>query len=181
MKRHLAPVVVLGAVAAAFAAVPRVSRAALHAMETSFDRRMATLSSDIPFEILGYTRGVYLEGYGAVFTAEVNLSQSIDITPFQSTIPKEYIIKLHQRKTERVPVLKRSMEDAMLDMAASLDAVPSGEQIVLGVTLFYRKWEDTSGLPSQIVIQAERQKLLDVKLGHAGRSSLDSVIRVAEL
>ena len=66
-------------------------------------------------------------------------------------------------------------------MASSLDAVPPNEQVVLGVTLFYHTWEDRGGLPSQIVMQAERQKLLDVQLGRASRSSLDSIIKVQEL
>jgi hypothetical protein len=47
--------------------------------------------------------------------------------------------------------------------------------------LFYYKWEDTAGLPSQILMQAERQKLLDVQLGRASRSSVDAIIHVQEL
>ena len=73
------------------------------------------------------------------------------------------------------------MQDQMMNMAGSLDGVPVNEQIVLGVTLFYRKWEDTAGLPSQIVMRAERRKLLDVQVGRARRDSLASVIQVQEL
>ena len=42
-------------------------------MEKSLDNRIARLWQDNPFVLLGPTRGVYLDGYGAVFTAEVNL------------------------------------------------------------------------------------------------------------
>jgi hypothetical protein len=182
MKRALLWFLLAAAAVAAFGAGSGVSRASLQAMEISFDRRVQTINPDIPFELLGNTRGVYLAGYGAVFTTEVNLSQSQNISPFQLTIPKEYVVKLHTRKLERVPVLEKSMREAMVDMASSLDAVPPNEKIVLGVTLFfYRKWEDTSHLPSQVVMQAERQKLLDVQLGHASRASLDSIIHVEEL
>ena len=66
-------------------------------------------------------------------------------------------------------------------MASSLDTVPANERIALGVKLLYHPWEDNTGLPSQILMQAERQKLVDVQLGHASRSSLDSIIRVEEL
>jgi hypothetical protein len=38
--------------------------------------------------------------------------------------------------------------------------MPPGEQVVLAVSLFHYSWEDYSGLPGQIVMQAERQKLL---------------------
>ena len=179
MKRYLAGAGICAALAIAAAA--GVSRVALHAVELSFDKRIQTLSTDIPFELLGSTRGVYLEGYGAVFTTEVNLSQSANISPFQLTIPKEYAAKLRLRKMDRVPVLKRSMQEEMLAMASALDGVPPREQIVVGVTLFYFKWENTGNLPAQIIMQAERQKLLDVQLGRARRDSLASIIRAQEL
>ena len=179
MRRYLAAAGICAALAIAAAA--GVSRVALHDVELSFDKRIQTLSTDIPFELLGSTRGVYLDGYGAVFTAEVNLSQSANISPFQLTIPKEYAAKLRLRKLDRVPLLRKSMQEQMLAMASSLDGVPPREQIVLGVTLFYFKWESTTNLPAQIIMQAERQKLLDVQLGRASRSSLASIIRAQEL
>jgi len=179
MKRLLIFAAVLGAAAwAVVAQGPRVGYAAIRAMEKSFDKRVMTLSTDTPFDLLGNTRGVYLGGYGAVFTTEVNLLVTNNISPFLQTIPKEYVAKVHTQKLQRVPLLKRSMQDAMVATASSLDNVPAGENIVLGVTLFYYSWENTSGLPAQIVMQAQRQKLLDVQLG---RASLVAVIRVQEL
>ena len=73
------------------------------------------------------------------------------------------------------------MQEALIATAASLDTVPSNEQVAVGVSLFYYKWEDTSGLPGQIVMQAERQKLLDVQVGRTPRAALVSTIRVQEL
>lgn len=181
MRRCRIPSLLLLAVAIAIAAVPRVSRGALHAMEISFDKRIQTMSVDAPFELLGNTRGVYLEGYGAVFTSEVNLLLSANISPFQPNMPRDFVVRLRQRKLERVPILKKSMQEEMLAMASSLDAVPANEQIALGVTLLYHPWEDTTGLPAQILMQAERQKLLDMQLGRTSRASLDSIIRVQEL
>jgi hypothetical protein len=178
MKRWLIATVFM---AAAFAAAPRIRREALHAMELSFDKRIQTLSADIPFELLGNTRGVYLEGFGVIFTSEVNLSQSMAITPFSLTIPKEYMVKLRLRKLDRVPVLEKNMREQLVAMASSLDSVPPNEQVVLGVTLFYHNWEDTAGLPLQIVMRAARQQLLDVQLGRASRASLDSIIKMQEL
>jgi hypothetical protein len=165
----------------AVAQSPHVSYAAIRAMEQSFDKRVMTLGSDTPFDLLGNTRGVYLGGYGAVFTTEVNLMITNNVSPFLQTIPKEYVAKVHAQKLQRVPLLKRSMQDALVATAASMDNVPSGENIVLGVTLFYYNWENTTGLPAQIVMQAPRQKLLDVQLGRASRASLDSVIQVQQL
>ncbi|MBZ5595979.1 MAG: hypothetical protein LAP39_27365 [Acidobacteriia bacterium] len=183
MKRiAICSILLAAAVATAAAQGPRVGLTAIHAMEQSFDKRIVTTSSESPFDLLGTTRGVYLEGCGAVFTAELDLMVTTNITPFLQKIPKDYVVKVHAKKLQRVPVLKQTMREAMLDMASSLDGVPANENIVLGVSLVYfTKWEDTSGLPSQIIMQAQRQKLLDVQLGRASRSSLDSIIRVEEL
>ena len=181
MRRWLIPSLLLTAAAVAIGAAPRVGRSALHAMEISFDKRIQSMSVDAPFELLGNTNGVYVEAFGAVFTSEVNLSQSSNVSPFQATMPKEYVAKLRLRKLERVPILKKNMQEEMVAMASSLDTVPANEQIVLGVKVLYHPWEDTTGLPSQIVMQAQRQKLLDVQLGRTSRSSLDSVIRAQEL
>jgi hypothetical protein len=183
MKRVVVSSILLAAVVwTAVAEGPRVGLTAMRAMEQSFDKRVLTASTDSPFDLLGTTRGVYLGGYGAVFTAEVNLMVTTNITPFLQKIPKDYVVKVHTQKLQRVPLLKQTMRESMLAMASSLDGVPPSENIVLGVSLVYfTKWEDTTGLPSQIIMQAERQKLLDVQLGRASRSSLDSSIHVQEL
>jgi hypothetical protein len=178
----ISAILLAAAVWTAVANSPRVGLSAIRAMEQSFDKRILTASTESPFDLLGTTRGVYLEGCGAVFTAELNLLVTTNITPFVQKIPKDYVAKTHAKKLQRVPLLKQTMREAMLDMASSLDGVPANENIVLGVSLVYfTKWEDTAGLPSQIIMQAQRQKLLDVQLGRASRSSLDSVIRVEEL
>ena len=80
MRRYLAGAGICAVLA--ITAVAGASRLALNVFELSFDKRIQTISTDIPFELLGSTRGIYLEGYGAVFTTEVNLSQSANISPF---------------------------------------------------------------------------------------------------
>jgi hypothetical protein len=166
---------------AAIAQGPHLSRNAIQAMERSFDKRVLTANAESPFDLLGTTRGVYLNGYGAVFTTELSLMVTANVSPFLQTIPKDYVTKVHTQKLQRLAVLKRMLQDAMVATAASLDNVPTQENIVFGVSLFYYKWEDTAGLPSRILMQAERQKLLDVQLGRASRSSVDAIIHVQEL
>jgi hypothetical protein len=140
------------------AAHPRVTRAALASVEKGFDGRF-TRSYD-SFDLLGTTRGVYLEGYGAVFSTELNLIVSPNLNPFHQSFTKIEIARIHERKVQRLPLLKQQMREMLVASAASLENLPPGEQVVLGVTLFHYSWEDYSGLPSQIVMQAERQKLL---------------------
>lgn len=178
MKRTL---LVLLVVAAGLAAQPqrlrpRVKNAAIEAMERTFDQKISSLA-DNPMLLLGQTRGLYLEGYGAVFTAEVTLAIGPSINPFKQSINKEEIAQVYQKKKERLPLLKDRMRQMMLASAASLDEVPAQEQIVLGVRLLYRAYENTSGLPSQILMQAERGKLMDVQLRGA---PLDQVLTVRE-
>src|SRR5207248_1101505 len=85
---------------------PHSRRAAFVAMEQSFDQKLKQLADD-PFLLSGATRGVYLEGYGAVFTAEVNLADVPSLSPFRPTITKEDIGKIRAKKLRRFPELRQ--------------------------------------------------------------------------
>ena len=167
------------ALVAAPAERPRVVRESLAALERIFDSRIERQSIEDPFMLLGTTRGVYLEGYGAVLTAEVNLVSGPAITPFRPALSREEISRLHARKQQRLPELRRIRREMLMDAAGALEAVPAGEQIVLAVTLFYYSWEDRSGLPSQILMQAQRQQLLNLKQRGAAAAA-EGVILVKE-
>ena len=84
---------------------------------------------------------------------------------------------VHARKVQNLPILGRNMREMLVASAASLDTVPATEQVAVAVSLFYFSWEDRSGLPAQIVMRAERQKLLDFQAGRANAAALDSSIR----
>ena len=154
----------------------RPRRAAVKAVEVSFDQRIERLADD-PFILVGFTRGVYLEGYGAVFTAEVNLAIGPSPSPFHPVVSKEDIARIRTKKLERFPALRQCMRDMLLNAAASLDEVPANEQIVVGVSLLYRPDEDSSGMPGQILMQGTKGQLLDAKLNRIG---LDGVVKVRE-
>jgi len=142
------------------AAPVRVGRGALAAVEKSIDTRFARAYTPEAFELLGPTRGVYLESYGAVFSTELNLIVTPNVSPFRQSIGKAEIARIHERKVQRVAVLKEQMREILAGAAASLENLPPSEQVVVAVSLFHYSWEDYSGLPSQIVMQAERRKLL---------------------
>jgi hypothetical protein len=180
MKRSALGIAALALVATAFADVPRISRFALARLEAQIDRAFA--SEPTPFDIIGDTRGVYLAGYGAVFTTMISLAPTPIPNPFHELTLKD-TLQIHERKLHQLPVLRDRMRETLLGLAESpaLDSVHLNEQIVCGATMFYFKWEDTTGLPSQIVMQAEKGKLLDVKSGRIPRSQLDSVIKTQEL
>jgi len=161
-------------------ATPRVSRAAMQDIERTFDQRIQRYSIDAPIDLLGATRGVYLENYGAVLSTEVNLVVGPVLSPFRPKLTKEELDRLRQRKLERLPVLKQLVRDMMVTAATRLSTVPLREQIVVGVTLFHYSWEDSSGLPGQILMQAERKSLVDFEAGRINREALDAAITVQE-
>jgi hypothetical protein len=158
---------------------PRVPRTTLAAAEKNLDNRFAGLWNDNPFIMLGPTRGVYLEGYGAVFTAEVNLVAGPQITIIMQSPTKQSIAEHRQKKIARIPELKKAMAKALADTAASpeMAAVPLDEQIVLVAFLSHFPWEDLSGLPSQIMMQGSKRKLMEAqsKGGAAVEASIQAV------
>jgi hypothetical protein len=155
----LPPALLLAAAVLGAAEPPRITRSTFVAVEKAFDNRLQRPIEN-PFNLLGGTRGLYLDGFGAVFTAELNLVSGPTISPFRPEITEREISALKQRKIERLSYLKQIMREAMQSFAASLDTLPASEQIVLGVSLFYYKWEDSKGLPSQVLMQASREALL---------------------
>lgn len=161
----------------ALAPAGAVKRSSLVALERSFDQRLERALPDDSFWLLGNTRGFYLEHYGAVFTTEVSLVNTPGLSPFRPSYSKEQLTRLHDKKMQRIPLLKKILEQALVNMAASLDEVPAGEQVVVGVSLFCFSWEDSSGMPSQVVMRGERRKLIDLQ---AGRLPAASVITVQE-
>jgi len=48
------------------------------------------------------------------------------------------------------------MKEMMRNMAAAFTQIPAGQQMVLVVRLWYGPWEDTKGMPAQVVMRADR-------------------------
>src|SRR5216683_2222880 len=176
MRFQFAAILITACTLQAASIPPRVTRTAVAAMEKSFDRRLELVGIDDPFLPLGSTRGVYLDGYGVVFSTELNLVATAGLSPFRPAYTKEEIARLKQKKIQRLDALRQNMKDMLVSSAASLDAIPDSEQIVLGVTLFYYSWEDSSGLPTQVVIQAPKKVLLQAM--HGNKAALDAAIRI---
>lgn len=180
MRRGLAALLLIAASMAATGA-SGVTRASVAALERSFDHRLKSevLEGDT-FSLLGWTRGLYIEGFGVVYSAEVQLAPIPGISPFHPEQTKQDWARVRQKKLQRLPALRSAMKQMMLDCASSLDGVPAQEQVVLGVSLTTHPNEDSHGVPAQIVMQAVKRDLLDIQTGRRQRSQLDSVIKVQE-
>jgi len=156
---------------------PRVNRTALITVEKSLDDRITRLWDDGPVALLGYTRGIYLDGYGAVFTAEVNLAAG-GATLMHPVLNKEDKDLHRKKKLDRLPQLKTAMRQALVASAASLDPVPADDQVVIAIYLSRYPWEDATGIPLQLTAQATKRKLLEIQ--RAWGAGLEQAITVKE-
>ena len=147
------------------AAAQGIKMTALEDFEHRFEAELAKTTPPYPFEVLTPSPAIHAPGMGVMLSSVVNLSYVDPLSPFhQSYSPKELAV-IHERKLARVPVLERHMREVLADTATSpgLDQIPPTERIVLGVSLFYFSWENTEGLPRQIVMSAEKQALLKAR------------------
>jgi hypothetical protein len=156
------------------------SRGELAAAEQSMLEKLRKQSLSAPMDVLGLPRGIYLEGYGAVFTAEVNLAQTSGLSIFRPQLTKDEVAQLRLAKVRRVPEFKQLMKQMLVDSAATLDRVPAEEQVVVGVVMFFNRWEDRTGLPQMITVQARREELLKMATHPEQRAALERAIVVRE-
>jgi hypothetical protein len=139
---------------------PRLSSSVLGELEKTFDSRLGTMADKAdpnePVELMGDTRGIQLLDYGLVFTADVSLVKTPSINPFQKEIPKTVQERVHQLRVERLPALKVAMKEMLRNMAIAGAQLPATQQMVLSVRLYYGTWENTAGMPAEVVMRATR-------------------------
>jgi hypothetical protein len=139
----------------------RIAPQTFNELEKRFDGKLATTGgANDPLDLLGGTRGLYLDNCGAIFTTEVSLIVTPTTNPFRQTISKELAAQVHQRKVAHLPLLRQAMQEMMKTAAMTLVQVPDGQQIVVAVRVLYLPWEDTTGLPAQIVMKADRKSAM---------------------
>ena len=137
----------------------RIPAQAISELERAFNNRLVTMADvngNEPAELMGDTRGVQLEDYGVVFTTEVSLVITPGIMPGRPKIPPEMASRVHKLRVERMPILKAAMKEMIRSMATVLTQIPASQQMVLVVRLYYGAWEDTTGMPAQVVMRADR-------------------------
>jgi len=142
------------------AAPAKIDRATFDRISEVVDNSFRGLWPEYPLEIVGVTHAVYIRGYGAVLSGEVNLAPGLNTTPFHPKITPDDVSRTHQKKVERMAALRTSMEDLLVKSASQLRDLPENEEVALAVVLFYWHWEDRSGLPEQLVIHAPKKALL---------------------
>jgi hypothetical protein len=164
------------------ASEPIVSLGSLKAVEGAINDKLKSNIND-PYDLLGTARGTYLEGYGAVFTVELDLvvSGSFYPTVFQPTISDKEKTTLRERKERKLEALKETMCGLMSRASESLPGLPADEHLVMEAFLFNYSWENTRGLPHRIVFTAQKGKLLDALNRHAPAAEIAALIEESEL
>jgi len=138
-----------------------VSPSTVTPLERRFNDRLSSLfDKNDPLDLLGNTRGVYLDGFGAVFTTDLSLVITPAPTPFRGPITKDMANSIRQKKIQRLPFLKAAMKEMMQNMARTFVQVPDDQQMVLVVRFYYEPWEDMNGMPSQLLMRASRRDAL---------------------
>jgi hypothetical protein len=128
-------------------------------LEKEMDERIGVTGGTDPCVVRGPSRGLLVNGLGAVFTAEVELATTPGgVALFQTAVSPEQKAKYHKTKLARVPMLEQSMRDMVQSMGASPALkLADSDQVVVAVRLWYQRWEDTTGLPGQIVVRLDRR------------------------
>lgn len=139
---------------AAASAAPQFDRVAVGTLEMSFEKRIE------PFQLMGTCAGVYVNGYGMVFTIPIALAVTPTANPFRGAVTKQEASDVHKLKLERLPVLRKTLKEMLASAFNGLPKLPAGDKIALGIRVFYLEWEDKSGLPSLIVVSADRASAL---------------------
>jgi hypothetical protein len=174
MKSFVLPLILVSAAYAAAGEVPRVDRTQMEKVEKGLDATLLRFTTDNSHTLIGVTRGIYLEGVGAVLTAEL-IVVNAPVNIMHPLPTKEEIVQMRKKKLERIPLLKKILKDSLVSTAAALDTIPPDEQVVIAVIIPRFTFEDGAGLPAQVTVQATKRKLLETR-----GAALDALIRVTE-
>jgi hypothetical protein len=150
-KRALSPIL------AAPAPVTHIPQGMLANLEKAFDLRLFPSELKEPLDSLGGTRGIYLEGYGTVFTTELMLIVTPNESPFRPVMPDPLKQQIHERKLAQLPKLQEVMKELVKMTALTLTPMPDDQKITFAIRVRYYMWENTTGLPAQIVMSAEKK------------------------
>jgi hypothetical protein len=130
-------------------------------LEKEMDQRLGTTGTPDPCVVRGSSRGLYVTGLGAVFTAEVELAATpggIALFGQANQVGPEQKAKYRKTKLARVPLVEQTMRDIVQSLVASPALkLADSDQVVVVVRLWYQRWEDTTGLPGQIVARLDHR------------------------
>lgn len=175
--KPLLPLLFAAVFAISAADAPRLNRTLISAVEKRLDDRIQRMWTDNPMALVGHARGVYLPGYGIVFTAEMSLATA-NVSLMSPTLSDADKVALHKKKMERLPLLKTAMKEVLVTTAASLDAAAPTDRVSIALILARYSSEDPAGVPLQIVFEGTKLQLLTAQ--KAGPAAIDGAVKITE-
>ena len=142
---------------------PGISRQTFTELEKEFDRTLSATGGAHPVDILGLTRSVYLDDYGVVFYRRSESRAESRPQPLPpANHPGAEDTSSTVKKLENLPLLRKTMHDMVRNIAATMNGIGvkmrlmrPDAQVVLAVRLLYLPYENTTGLPGEIVMKAD--------------------------
>jgi len=114
------------------------------------------------FVFLQEPKAAYLPGFGVVVHAEVNLHPMRFIMPFAPQPYSEQELKTErEQKLARMKVMQKGLQDLLLAQGRALTQLSGEEQVAVVIHLYNPRTYPE--IPSQVLLQARRQALLDVR------------------
>lgn len=165
MRLALAAVLALAGTLAFAAVEQKVGRRALAAVEGAVNDKFRTATQD-PWDLLGTARGTYLDGYGALFTVELQLVFVSPPMPFHPAYSPAEIIAIHDRKVKKLPELREAMRSLIAGAAPTLETLPGNEKISMEAILWRYSWENAQGIPQRILMSGEKDKIQQARAAH---------------
>ena len=126
-------------------------------LEKTFDFRLQAMDAKDPIDILGGTRGLYVEGFGTVFTSEISLIVTPGFFPMSPQFTDQQKVAVRKRKLAHLPQLEDVMKELVNTAARTQVTLPDDQKVIYAVRLDYLSYEDTTGLPAQIVMSADKK------------------------
>ena len=132
----------------------------LDGVEKSFDERLKRMM-DSPLQLQDWTNGVYIPGYGLVFTARVELVLTAGTSAFHPAVTQAEKEQTTQANQKRLPVLKQTMRD-FLSSSREFGKLPSNESVTLSVKIFCKPGYPRTGLPDRVVMTMQNKQIREI-------------------
>jgi hypothetical protein len=137
---------------------PPVPLETIRTLEKEMDARIANTGTPGDYcVVLGSTRGFYLNGLGAFFTAEVGLAVYPGAAAlFQAPVGAEQKARIRKSKLAHAPMMEQTLQAMVLSLVGSLK-LADNEQVVVAVRFYDQAAEDRTNLPAQMVARLEHR------------------------
>lgn len=151
----------------------------MQGFERSVNGMLRGMFEGNPFNLLGEARAAYLDGFGVVVSAEVNLYPSTVLGAFMSPQALQQEMKNErEQKPVRLKQLQARLRELLVSQSAALTELGPDDSLALVINLFNPRPQPD--VPNQIVIQAKRQVLLNLQ-AQGKKPTPDELLKVVAL